>query len=166
MAFTLLRSVRLYITYVFTAWYACIRPSLQSRVYSKYLISCLVRTIFTDFFVILRWRRDSSANAMMRHGVDYDVSIPGREFSVKPASSAMGAENSFPAPSSKFVPVHAEKTCRRRCIALLILMLVTSWRSVVNLTRRPLNPRGKKLRCNMIRFVCEPQSCSEPFGRE
>ena len=63
---------------------------------------------------------------MMRYGVDYDVSIPGREFSIKPASSSMGAENSFPAPSSKIVPVHAVKIRRRRgCIALLNLMLVT-----------------------------------------
>jgi hypothetical protein len=63
---------------------------------------------------------------MMRYGIDYDVTIPGREFSVKPASSSMGAENSFPASSSKVDPVHAVKTCRRRrCIALLIVMLVT-----------------------------------------
>lgn len=63
---------------------------------------------------------------MMRNGIDYDVSIPDREFSVKPASSSMGAENSFPAPSSKVVAVHVMKTCRRRSIARLILMLVTS----------------------------------------
>lgn len=66
-------------------------------------------------------------------------------FSVKPASSSMGADNSFPAPSSKVVPGHTVKTCRRRrCIAPLILMFVTRYGSLVNFTLRPLYPRGKK----------------------
>ena len=50
---------------------------------------------------------------MMRYDVVYDVSIPGREFSFKQTSTSMGAEDSFPAPSSKIVCPCREYMCEK-----------------------------------------------------
>jgi hypothetical protein len=110
-----------------------------SKVVCIYLISCLVHTIFIDFFAtILHWTQDGSGSVMMGYGLNYDVSISGRGIdfclhhsvqtasSVKRSACPLGAEGSFPVPSSKIVPVHAVKVYKgRRCIALLILILGT-----------------------------------------
>jgi hypothetical protein len=171
-AFTLAVCPTVYNAYLSSQLGMC--PSVHnSKVMCIFLISCLVYTLFIDFFaIILHWRRNRSASAMMGYRRDYDVLFPGRGIdfclhhsvetacSVKPASLPMGAEGSFPVPSSKVVPLHAVKTYRgRRCIALLMFLLGTRQRSLANFTPRPLYPGGK-LWYQMNRRLGKPQSRS------